>query len=384
MDEKLHQDPRSPFSISEPELEKLEGLEERHPQGAAPVNSIPVETTTVPIPEQYPPGYDPYLDNPTESVASLTGNEEKLVIEKQSSRDWWRVGAVGVLIIATLTVVGGVFLAKSTSVEIAVKITETYEFCEQRGGETSLDANLLNRCIIDGKAYFANARNGVFDNTSGIEDNQAKNGQIVFSTTALQSWDRSVTSNNSGVGNLPIATYTLSTGELQRRVVVNHAQLAADSQFNNDFNVQKVYNFLDNGSEFQKIELLGDESLVLRAFQNSTPAAQSKTLGELMIKSKFFEKGRSVWGLDGDADSKFIVKSRFFGKIRNNVVMVEASLPQSAQQKLSTEVLTPCIQKFKSASEIQTCFITEVQNRFEVKAEAETVLQSALKDSGLE
>jgi hypothetical protein len=395
VEEKLHQNPESELYIPDVKIDKLEDLADNVP--AVPPLDGEIATATVPelytAPEQVTADY--YTQEaPVSSETSVppldSGVPADVYPEDARSAQAtplnattpWFWGALGLAVVGLIALVGQVVYTALVPAPGLSAFNQSFVQCQNKGGQLGLSDNYLSRCEIDGVYYYQD-QVGTVSTSDAIEQSEAKNGRISFVNSQLATWDHSVTSYTPGVSNLPVLAYTRVTGESVSRVVINNSYLTVDTAFNNDFNIQKVKNFLDNTSEFQGTELLGDESLVLKAFQTSSTPAQSKTIASINLTSTVLEKTRSVWGVDGVGDEKFAVKARMFGMLRSNIIMVEASLPVSMQQKLLREVLLSCQQKNKSSSEILTCYVDQLKSNPDYQKQAEDSLRSVLATAGL-
>lgn len=418
MQEDVHLDPNSELYIPTHKIEKLEDLLDNPPVQPAieevvsavvpEVYYTDVDATTQPAVEIPPmdslsgiefqaPEDAPVLAPPMDDGSSAYGGvsldstyspsiADQTVVPLAAGRDWWFWGAVGASLLSFVVLIAQVALASMSGGAGRLMLNKEFLDCQNSGGQVSLTNTLIKRCETSNGFYvFEDVSPEAGDSIALMEANEAKtNNKIIFSTAQLGNFDRSITSNTQGVGLLPIATYSKAGEETVVKVVINNSNISADSSYQNDINIQKVRNFLDRGTEFQGFEVLGNESLVLQAFQSGPDENKSQTLSELDITSSVLQKSRSVWGVDGAGDEKFLVKARLFGSIRDNVVMVETTLPYSAQKKLNSTVLTACQQKNKSITEIENCFIDQLKTTPEYQTLAEESLKNALIAAGLQ
>jgi hypothetical protein len=390
MQEDLHDLQGSKLYIPEPQQDKLEDLADNVPVVPGIDNelsnaSIPdVYQDSVPESEQVNADYYKDVEVPPldEEVIQTPLVEESSVQRLSNGTDWWFLSAIVVLVLSFLGLAGMIVVSALGNTTAQSTFNTAFVNCQNNGGVLAISKNYKNTCEKEGIVYFEDIV-GSGSPSLAIQESEAKNAKLVYSNPLLSLWDYSITSNTTGVTNLPLGTYTKTTNELVQKVTINNSFLQTDSSYNNDFTIQKVKNFLDNTTEFQGTELLGDESLVLKAFQNSLAAAKSKTISELQIGSSSFEKTRSVWGVDGAGDDKFVVKARLFGVAGSNIIMVETTLPYSSQQKLLKEVQVGCQQKNKASADILNCYTDQLKNDTQYKTQAEESLKSAITNAGL-
>lgn len=378
MDPQLHEDTQSELYISPAKMARLEDLKNSVPQVPAmdseKVYATGEQSTIDAVPEQVPVTYD---QPQTPEAARLEQS-----VPLQGGTDWWFViVAVFSGIFAIILVVQVVF-AYLNPLPIASNFNTAFAQCTSIETPT-LQSNYLNRCIVNGRYVYQDQQGAVIGREEKVEQDAARAGQIVFTTPQLATFDRASGAQNGAAQTPGIAAFISTSPELNTKVVVNNTFLQVPSNSQNDLNLQRVDKFLNRDTEFSGNEPLGEESLVLRAFQYQLLPAQSRTLEELQLSAIAFSRTRSVWGVDGSGEEKFIVKARLFGTIRNNVIMVEASLPQSLQQKLLKETLVTCQQQNKSKVEVQNCYVQAVRSDAAYRDAVSNALQGALVRAGL-
>lgn len=392
MDPQLHEDKKTELYIPPDKIEKLEDLEDNvskdapiiPPMDSDQVYALNQENFSIPSSDPNVVQYEP-VAIPLESQAQQPSDAYQAVTDvsaQQKKRNG--VGMVLSFLSVLLLAAFGtqLFLASQTQDTDGLKMNLAFSQCTNLGSP-SLRNNYVNYCEIDGKYVYQDQEGTVIGRAGQVEQDFAKNGLIVFSTPQLAQFDKVTAVQSGNPLSSGVTAYLMTTPDTSGSVVVNNTYLKVPESSQNDLNLQRVKKFLDKESEFSGSEPLGEESLVLRAFQYQNQSAQSRTLEELSSESSVFSKSRSIWGVDGNGEEKFIVKARLFGIVRDNIVMIESGLPQSLQQKLLKETLLTCQQKNKAKADVQNCYIQEIKSNNEVKAAATNALQNILTRAGL-
>lgn len=257
-------------------------------------------------------------------------------------------------------------------------IANEFENCINSGQQASLQGSLLV-CVQNGKVTTSSPTQSTF---ARIEQESAALGVAILSGIDSKRFDNYTVSSLPNVGNLGIRVYSDQRSDNIALLVVNNSFLRADQTYNNDFAIQKVRAFLQKSSEFTVAEPLGQESLVLKAFQKSAVQDQSKTFGELEATVRNLESVRTVWGADGIPGQQYMVTARLFGSVRDSVVMLQVSLSHSAQVSLEKTVLVSCQQKFRASADVENCFHEEVKKDASIKSSLEQNLRTAATNFG--
>jgi hypothetical protein len=200
-----------------------------------------------------------------------------------------------------------------------------------------------------------------------VEKTQAITGAIIFSPKNSLSMSKAVYSNQnseSKPGGITVFT-TKKNEDLVQKMIINNLFLFSGTDKQNEVNVTYVTNFLNKASEFSAIEPLGNESVVLRAFQLEKNPQKSKTLGEIEnLTNTGYDKIRAVYGVDGEGVNKKQLTVRVMVAKRDNVALLTSTFSKETQVKVDSK-LTKCSTTTKFGSDFDKC------------------IQEALKDDGL-
>jgi hypothetical protein len=280
----------------------------------------------------------------------------------------WLLSLVGVISIVAALVWGILYPASTQATQVS------QNFC---GSSTVIKyENNQILCENNGKLFIVSSTEDI----TGIEKTQAINGNLIFRPNSFEKLTKEVYSNqNTTQKSGGIVVYSNSLGNEQvQKMTVNNLFLFSGSDKQNEVNVIYVTNFLDKTGEFNGLEPLGNESVVLRAFQIEKTPQKSKTLGEITNLPKTnFSKVRAVYGVDGEGVNKKQLMVRVMVQTRGNVAMLSSQFSKETQLKVDTK-LTKCSTTTKFGSDFDTC-IQEALKDDGLTSEAEKITSGLLK-----
>ena len=215
----------------------------------------------------------------------------------------------------------------------------------------------------------------------------AKNNQITYFSTQSADLQRFVVGSYYKTNSIPpgVVSYISKDKEKTGIQIVNNLFLNSPQAIQNDVYVDYVRKFLARDAQFTKTEPLGDESVVLQAFDVNEQRTKSRTVGELdSVQSGKLQKIRVLYGVDGTDTEKRAVTVRVFGIVRDNVILLQNSIPSATQTALESQYVAACKTQFKFKNDIQTCYIKSIGADPSLKTAAQDVAINLLRQYELQ
>lgn len=268
-------------------------------------------------------------------------------------------------------------------------LISAFNTCKNNGGEVSA-LGVAEICKKDGMVYSANYTKEEYDQTlKAVERTAAENGQIIYYSSDAKDLQRFVVGSYYKTNAVPkgVVAYISSKPELTASQIINNLFLQKEEggQKDNDVFVNYVNKFLDRDAQYTGAEPLGEESAVLRAFDVNEQRTKSRTIGEIgNVSSKKLEAIRAVYGVDGAEQDKRAVTVRVFGRVRDNVILMQNNISKDVQVSLENNILAGCRSQFKFKTDIQNCYAEKLKSDQTLANEAGRVAAEMINQFNLQ
>jgi hypothetical protein len=282
---------------------------------------------------------------------------------------------------------------KTTINQQQTAIYTSFDQCKKTGGEVSV-FGVTQICKQSGQIMTASYPIDEYQKVlSEQEKNAARQNQITYYSSQSADLQRFVVGSYYKTTSIPpgVVAYLSKDKDKTGIQIINNLFLASppasqnQAAIQNEVYVDYVRKFLDKDAQFTKTEPLGDESAVLRAFDINEQHTKSRTVGELdAVQSGKMQKIRVLYGIDGTDTEKRAITVRVFGQVRDNVILLQNSLPSPVQTTLETQYVTSCKSQFKFKNDIQSCYIKAVAADAGLKTAAQDVAVNLLRQYELQ